>query len=61
MAGTFNEGRVKPAKRVTPYPPVFEQESDLDFTNPYPCGVCGRAFKSRDALRTHPHPKAARR
>lgn len=49
-----------PEKRKTPYMPVFEQENDLDFTNPYPCGVCGRDFKSRHLLATHSHRKAVR-
>lgn len=42
---------------VTPYPPTFTQESDLDWTSDYPCGVCGRLFRSRRELAYHPHPK----
>lgn len=44
-----------------PYQPDFVVESDLDYTTPYPCGVCGRSFTSRTALATHPHRKATRR
>jgi transcriptional regulator with XRE-family HTH domain len=32
--------------------------SDDDFTNDYPCQVCGGTFRSRLVLATHSHPKA---
>ncbi len=41
---------------VTPYPPDFVAESDLDWTSDYPCGVCRKLFRSRRELATHPHP-----
>lgn len=42
---------------VEPYQPDFLVENDFDYVNPYPCGVCGREFRSRHELRTHPHGK----
>jgi hypothetical protein len=57
MAGKFNEPKVKSKVSVTPYPPSWNQESDLDWTSDYPCGVCKRLFRSRRELATHPHPK----
>lgn len=55
MAGKFSEPQYKPQVRQAPYPPDFGVENDLDYTSPYPCGVCGRNFTSRTALATHPH------
>ena len=43
---------------VEPYQPDFMVENDLDYTNPYPCGVCGRSFTSRYMLRTHSHKRS---
>lgn len=57
MAGRFNEPAYRPAVRRETYPVDFTAEHDLDYTNPYPCGVCGRAFNSRHALATHRHSK----
>lgn len=39
------------------YLPDFVVESDLDYTTPYPCGVCGKKFNSRSQLATHAHQK----
>lgn len=47
--------KVKPAKKQASYPPDFLSEPDLDFTTPYPCGVCRKYFRSRHTLATHPH------
>lgn len=38
-----------------PYLPDFLVEPDLDYTTPYPCGVCKREFRSRHLLATHKH------
>lgn len=46
---------------VEPYQPDFMVENDMDYTNPYPCGVCGREFSSRYLLRTHKHPNRSTR
>jgi len=59
MAGKFSEKQYKSTVRQAPYPPDFEVENDLDYTSPYPCGVCGRSFTSRRALATHPHRKGS--
>lgn len=61
MAGKFSEPKYKPQVRQAPYQPDWTVENDLDYTTPYPCGVCGRSFTSRHALATHPHRKAVRR
>lgn len=42
-------------KTKTPAPVV--DLGDEDYTTPYPCGVCGQSFLSRNLLATHPHPK----
>ncbi len=42
-----------------PYLPDFLVENDLDYTSPYPCGVCGQEIRSRSLLATHAHPKKA--
>lgn len=47
----------RPKKSLRAYLPDFDLDSDLDWTSPYPCGVCGRAFQSRWELAHHPHPK----
>jgi hypothetical protein len=39
------------------YLPDFTVEPDLDYTTPYPCGVCGGKFNSRSTLATHSHAK----
>lgn len=57
MAGKFNESPYRPVVRLEPHYSDFTAESDLDYTNPYPCGVCGKSFKSRNALVTHGHSK----
>lgn len=57
MAGKFSEKQYKPQVRQAPYQPDWTVENDLDYTTPYPCGVCGRSFTSRTALATHPHEK----
>lgn len=41
-----------------PYLPDFLIENDLDYTRPYPCGVCKKSFTSRHSLATHSHRKA---
>lgn len=61
MAGKFTEKQYQPKKSQEPYRPDFLIENDLDYTTPYPCGVCGRSFTSRYALAHHPHRKAVRR
>lgn len=57
MAGKFDEPKYKPQTRQAPYQPDWNIENDLDYTTPYPCGVCKRSFTSRHALATHKHPK----
>lgn len=55
MAG--RKPKYKPQIRREPYQPDFLVENDLDYTSPYPCGVCGRTFNSRSSLATHKHPR----
>lgn len=60
MSRKFNEPEYKPQVRKAPYLPDFNVEPDLDYTTPYPCGVCRRSFTSRHSLATHKHKGAAR-
>ena len=60
MTGKFDEKKYEPKKSSAAYPPEWAQENDLDWTSPYPCGVCGQSFTSRTILATHSHRKAAR-
>lgn len=57
MAGKFSEKQYRPQRQQTPSPPTFSPDLDLDYTTPYPCGVCKRTFTSRYELANHPHPK----
>lgn len=57
MAGLMGEKPYRPKKVARPYQVDFFAEKDMDYTNPYPCGVCGDTFVSRHALATHKHPK----
>lgn len=57
MAGKFSEPKYKPTVRQEPYLPNFQVEDDLDYTTPYPCGVCRKTFTSRHSLATHKHSK----
>lgn len=57
MAGKFAEKPYRSAKETTPHPTDWNSETDLDYTTPYPCGVCGRTFTSRYSLAHHPHRK----
>lgn len=59
MAGKFDEPKYRPQVRQSPYRPDFMIENDLDYTTPYPCGVCRRTFTSRHELATHKHPKGS--
>lgn len=58
MAGKFSEPHYEPKKSNSPRPVEWLNENDLDYTTPYPCGVCKRTFTSRTSLATHKHPKA---
>lgn len=49
--------KYRPKIQPEPYQPEFVIENDMDYTTPYPCGVCGREFRSRHELATHPHKK----
>lgn len=57
MAGLHNEPAYKPKKSQEAYQPDFFIEKDMDYTTPYPCGVCKRTFTSRYELATHAHPR----
>lgn len=52
-------GKYKPKKTQRSYQADWKQESDLDYTAPYPCGVCGKSFTSRYSLAHHPHRRSA--
>lgn len=59
MAGLHNEPAYKPKKSQETYQVDFFVEKDMDYTTPYPCGVCRREFNSRYELANHPHgPRA---
>jgi len=60
MAGKLNEPKYRSTAEVTPHPVDWNSENDLDYTTPYPCGVCGRHFTSRYSLATHKHQRKAR-
>lgn len=60
MAGKLSEKPYTPKKSQEPYPPDFFIETDLDWTSPYPCGVCKRHFTSRALLATHRHEGGGR-
>lgn len=49
--------KYRPKKQGEVYQPDFSMENDFDFISPYPCGVCGREFRSRHELATHPHQR----
>jgi len=59
MAGKFSEKQYQPERQKSPAPVDWNCQNDLDYTNPYPCGVCGRSFTSRYALAHHLHRKKA--
>lgn len=59
MTNALNEKTYRPKKTQEVYQPDFFIEKDMDYTSPYPCGVCKRHFTSRYELANHPHPRRA--
>lgn len=57
MAGVMNEKPYQPKRSAESYQVDFFIEKDMDFTSPYPCGVCRRSFSSRYELAHHSHSK----
>lgn len=57
MAGKFSEPQYRPQQRQSPSVVDWNVENDMDYTTPYPCGVCRRTFTSRYELATHKHPR----
>lgn len=57
MASNTVKSTYRPKQSQEAYVPDFTLEPDLDYTAPYPCGVCRVEFRSRYALGTHKHKK----